>query len=282
VRIVRRSETLLSGLVDDAALFPPGNAAMSRALREHAELRRTPRSGLVGPFLCPVSRVAELTGYLPDDEVLRVSLVADRVGPDLHQALRTTTQDPRLPLAAVEVPLTAVAGNAARIGTNLATHHPHVSGCLEVPRDDIASGLALVGTPGWHLAKYRTGGATPDAFPDEKELATFLVAALDRDVAFKLTAGLHHAVRRTDLETGFEQHGVLNVLAATEAASRGGSIDQVATVLAVRDARELATEVGRWDEETCVRVRDRFRSFGCCGVHDPIDDLTALGLLEDG
>jgi hypothetical protein len=38
--------------------------------------------------------------------------------------------------------------------------------------------------------------------------------------------------------------------------------------------------VGQWDEGTCSGVRQAFRSFGCCGVTDPIDDLTALHLLE--
>jgi len=27
-------------------------------------------------------------------------------------------------------------------------------------------------------------------------------------------------------------------------------------------------------------VRSLFRSFGCCGVTDPIDDLVALGMLD--
>jgi hypothetical protein len=28
-------------------------------------------------------------------------------------------------------------------------------------------------------------------------------------------------------------------------------------------------------------VRGRFLSFGCCGVEEPLDELRALGVLED-
>jgi hypothetical protein len=38
--------------------------------------------------------------------------------------------------------------------------------------------------------------------------------------------------------------------------------------------------VREWDDGTCTDVRRGFRSFGCCGVTDPIDDLTCLGLVE--
>ena len=55
----------------------------------------------------------------------------------------------------------------------------------------------------------------------------------------------------------------------------------VAELLTERDARPLVDAVTSWDEATCVRVRAAFRSFGCCGVTDPIDDLRALGLLGD-
>ena len=91
----------------------------------------------------------------------------------------------------------------------------------------------------------------------------------------------HHAVRVTDTATGFEQHGVLNVLVATRVAQSGGSGDDVAAVLAQRSAPALVEFVSAWDEQTCSGVRASFRSFGCCGVHDPLDELSALGLLGE-
>ena len=68
----RASDPLLHGLVDDAALFPPGNAPMDVALAEHARHRGAPWADAVGPFLCPASRVEELRARLPADATLRL------------------------------------------------------------------------------------------------------------------------------------------------------------------------------------------------------------------
>ena len=51
---------LLARLVDDAALFPPGNAAMPDAVREHLAGRAGRRAGVIGLFLCTASRLPEL------------------------------------------------------------------------------------------------------------------------------------------------------------------------------------------------------------------------------
>ena len=272
--------TLFTGLVDDAALFPPGNAPMDQGLKEHAAVRATSRSDLVGPFLCPASRVTELRAHLPADESIRLSLVFDVDGEDAHAALRACGADDTLDLVGVEASAARLGADAATVGANLA-RLPHVTGFLEVPRSGFERALELVGSSGWHAAKYRTGGTTPDAFPTEVELAAFLVAATASRLPFKLTAGLHHAVRSTGSATGFEQHGVLNVLVATRVGQGGGSADEVAAVLAQRSAPALVEFVSAWDEQTCSDVRAAFRSFGCCGVHDPLDELGALQLLGE-
>ncbi len=43
--------------------------------------------------------------------------------------------------------------------------------------------------------KFRTGGLTEDLFPSSSQLATCIESALDRELPFKCTAGLHQAVR---------------------------------------------------------------------------------------
>jgi hypothetical protein len=157
---------------------------------------------------------------------------------------------------------------------------PATVGFLEVPRAGFDDSLDLVAKGGWQAAKYRTGGMTAAAFPDPRELAAFLVACADRDLPFKLTAGLHHAVRYTDRVTGLAQHGVLNVLVATRVAQAGEGIEAVAAALEERAADKLVTAVTSWSDTDATHARRLFRSFGCCGVTDPVDDLTALGLLD--
>jgi hypothetical protein len=106
-----------------------------------------------------------------------------------------------------------------------------------------------------------------------------VLACVTAGVAFKATAGLHHAVRNTDPTTGFEQHGFLNLLAAVDAAQRGADHGEVAALLAQRDAAAVAARVAALDG--CAGpVRDAFHSFGTCSIDDPRTELTALGLLD--
>jgi hypothetical protein len=271
---------LFSGLVDDAALFPPGNAPMGRALREHAEHRGAWYADVVGPFLCPATRVEELRAALPADRRLSVSLVVDVTGDGAHAALRSVAADDRLELVAVEAAHARLGDDAAVVGENL-RRLPDATGFLEVPRAGFDDGLDLVAKGGWRAAKYRTGGVTADAVPTDAELAAFLVACAARALPFKLTAGLHHATRHEDETTGALQHGLLNVLAAVARAVDGSSEPDVASALAAAADTALVAEVSGWDEAQVTAVRTAFRSFGCCGVTDPIRELAVLGLVRE-
>ncbi|HEU4567960.1 MAG TPA: hypothetical protein VFR99_07985, partial [Marmoricola sp.] len=121
--------------------------------------------------------------------------------------------------------------------------------------------------------KFRTGGVAADAFPTSAELAACIDAALDRELPFKCTAGLHNAVRHRDPDTGFEHHGFLNVLLATRAALDG---DDVAAVL---DDTEPLPRVHDRGAEALARARRWFTSFGSCSILEPHHDLVELGLL---
>jgi hypothetical protein len=127
-----------------------------------------------------------------------------------------------------------------------------------------------------HL-KFRTGGASADVFPTAAQLAVCIEAALDRELPFKCTAGLHNAVRHTDPETGFEHHGFLNVLLATRLAFDGGATADVTTLLDDHYPNDLVALARTSD---LAGVRRWFRSFGSCSVAEALDDLLGLGLLE--
>jgi hypothetical protein len=133
---------------------------------------------------------------------------------------------------------------------------------------------------GFGGAKLRTGGASPAAVPSAAEVAAFLRHAIDVDLAFKLTAGLHHAVRATDPASGLDQHGVLNVLCAIKAALNGAEEDELESVLAEADPAVLVDRTNGMSEADASVARAFWSSFGCCGVTDPIADLVALGLLS--
>jgi hypothetical protein len=284
----------LTGLVDDAAIFPPGNAKVPDALRDHARHRGEWYAGLVGGFVCPDTRLAELQAAL--DEVggdvelpLDVNLTISGGAGAIEPALTWVGRDDRLRLVAVEVTLrdeSDLAHNAARMTTVLGGCLPDgVTAYVEVPRLDGSDvpaswGAALdeLGAAGVR-GKFRTGGLDHSAFPEPAELVTVVDAFLDRELAFKCTAGLHHAVGHTDEETGFEHHGFLNVLLATRALLDGRSRDDVRALLEERDAGAVAAQVQGLGAEGMTSTRRWFTSFGSCSVTDPVRDLVDLGLL---
>jgi hypothetical protein len=237
-----------AALFDDAAIFPPGNLPMPEAVRQHRGYTGNPT---VGPFVCSPARLSELDDLL--DASLDVS-VAIPPGP----FTLPTTRHARV--VAVERHATAV-GDAPPVTT-------YVESAALPTRVGDLSGIGR--------AKFRTGGVTAGAFPSEAALAAAIRAAVDAGVAFKCTAGLHHAVRNTGVE-GFEQHGFLNVLLATHAALHDGDVE---AVLAERDGAALADAVCVLPEAEIVRTRKVFCSFGTCSIAEPLADLRRLGLLS--
>jgi hypothetical protein len=126
--------------------------------------------------------------------------------------------------------------------------------------------------------KFRTGGLAAELFPTPVELAGVICACRDRNMPFKLTAGLHHALRYTDRETGLTHHGFLNLLVACCEAADGAAPGAVAQVLAGTDPLPLV-------EGARVRLqqdRPLWIGFGTCSVEEPLADLRALGLLGGG
>jgi hypothetical protein len=200
-------------------------------------------------------------------------------GDATHAALGTVGTDPRVTLVTVEAPAERLGDDVATVGANL-QRLPGVVGCLEVPRNRFDRALDFVSEGGWHAAKYRMGGVHDDDVPNELELVGFVVECIRRALPFKLTAGLHHAVAEGLYGDGPRHHGLLNVMAAVSAAQAGASHELVSGFLATQSPDALASDVSRWSDDMCVQVRSSFRSFGCCGVTHPIDDLAKLGLIE--
>ena len=117
--------------------------------------------------------------------------------------------------------------------------------------------------------KFRTGGLSAEAFPSAETLTAWMDAALDREVPFKCTAGLHRAVRND--ADGFAHHGFVNVLAATIAAFDGAAADETTAILR-SDSPELTAD-------NVSRARRWFTSFGTCDIDEPLTDLRTLGLI---
>jgi hypothetical protein len=279
---------LLARLIDDAAVFPPGNLPLAEAVAAHTAYRDAWYADLVGPFLCPASRLDALGGIVEDHTGhLAVTVVADTGTGGVLSATDVVARDDRLVLRGVELPLRGepLADNARRAVAAL-------DAALGGPDDDEPAYVEIPRAPGWqgaldvvaeagYRAKLRTGGADAAAIPSAHDLAAFVIACLDRGVAFKLTAGLHGAVRHraADVTGDATEHGFLNVIAGVAAALDGGDEAAVAAILEDRDAPRVAATVGALPPERAAGVRRWFTSFGSCSIAEPLADLVGLGLL---
>ena len=274
-----------TALVDDAAIFPHGNADLTDAAAAYVARRGTAYADLVGTFVLRDTDVPKVA--VAPDVSFPVSVVVTGGAGQIAGPAKACERS-NLTLAGMEIALRDLddlAGNARRVVA--AVDAARGEGVL-----DEAVPVFVELPPGeptyqWLAAadevaaaelrlKFRTGGVEAHLFPTAAELAAWIDAALDRETPFKCTAGLHNAVRHTG-EDGFEHHGFVNVLLATRRAFDGAPTAEVVETLEQRDGTALAAEARAAD---LAGARRWFTSFGSCSVTEPLDDLITLGLTE--
>jgi len=262
---------LLGGLIDHAALFPPASMPMPEAIEADRAARATQHAWILDRFICPASKLDDLPREAP-----RLSVVLDGGEGDLervHEA-RVTGRVVELVEARVDpewIPDTqrlveATLGAGVRSFWELAPSRA-LAGEVAAVREARAG------------AKIRCGGAS---VPSVAEVAAFVAACRDAGVPFKATAGLHHAVRAG------EAHGFLNLLAAAVFAYTDGlTAAELVPLLAEEDPSAFAVDARGFrvhdrsagPEAIAEARRDLFVAYGSCSFSEPVDDLTALGLL---
>ncbi|MBO3732609.1 hypothetical protein [Glycomyces niveus] len=254
---------MLRGLIDDAALFPPGSAPMAAAVPAHRGYRQSWYEAMIGPLLVPQSRLADLE---PGRGELAIGVVVDS---DLEQVEHDVAAlPPQVTVVHYESrhALEHLAKTAPAWGKPVYAELPFGPDALDAVR---ATGF----TP-----KFRTGGLAAEFFPDPETLAETIAGCRLRGLRFKLTAGLHQAVRHRDPETGFEHHGFLNVLVAAAEAAQGAPTEALARTLAETDELDLADRARR----VLHRPRALWTGYGSCSIEEPLADLTRLRLLHRG
>lgn len=249
---------------DDAAIFPPGNAPMTQAVPQHLGFRDGALNQFVGPFVVSDTRLHEVVTDRPID----ISLICTG---DVATALDAL--DARFELAALEIPTVTTGAYLAAAAAATAVSVPaFIEVGWGLDYQDVGAALATTGA----CLKLRTGGTTIEAFPSPEALATAVCAAVGHGIAFKCTAGLHQGVRYTDAQ-GLTHHGFLNILLACLVAP---NLVETAAMLARTDDGVVREFAALSDAELAL-ARSRFVSFGTCSVAEPIENLVALGLMED-
>ena len=236
---------LLGRLIDHAPTFPPALLPPAEAVAEDARAQSSTHSFVLARLVWPASQLDALGGL--DREL---SIVLD-------DALPAETQP-----ESVEVRFRDDLGGLASLAGEI---------YVEVPLDDdLGEHLDAVAAHGLR-AKVRCGG---DSTPDLERLADFVRACRARDLVFKATAGLHHAVRSNG------EHGFLNLLAAVVF---GHEEDALAESDA--EAFSLTPDAFGWRDRSADVTeledarRNRFHSIGSCSFFEPIEELETLGLL---
>ncbi|GAA2644460.1 hypothetical protein Adu01nite_71450 [Paractinoplanes durhamensis] len=273
--------SLFAGLVDDASLLPPSFISLRDAMVKHHEHRDAWFAALLGPLLIP----ATLVSIEPPAGELPVALVGDvpvSAVPIAVEKLRSAGAV----VSHVEVPV-ARRGEDPQPGLTalrtLAEQDKDLQVYAEIPLSwGLLGALDTVTecrAAGLRIApKFRVGGLAAELFPTPVELAAVICACRDRELPFRLAAGLRHAIRHTDPETGFTHHGFLNVLAAAILATEGAEVAEVAEVLAATHPLPLVEPCRARRDET----RPLFVGFGAAGVVEPLTELIRLGLINGG
>jgi hypothetical protein len=308
---------LLAQIVDYAGLFPPAKLPLEAALTNYLrERKESPQRWMLGRFVCPASRLAELMSLAkrhPDAELLTVAALGQQAA-SASEVLPTLQTD----LEAIESfragwereDVIDVYEAALPKGTNIAqlqSQLPHVPGALgeaklagflEVPittrRDDIArladtlhelQHTQPIGTLGMKL---RCGGLMAEAFPGDADVAWFIDRTRRVRVPFKATAGLHHPRRHYDAALKVWHHGFLNVFTAG-ILSRTNSLTEadLVTILSDHELLSLRFEEDRltWGNWSCSAAQiaeartTGATTFGSCSFEEPCQDLIAMNLI---
>lgn len=295
---------LLRDAVDYAGLFPPAQLDIPGAVAEYASYLESADAWALGRFVVPAARLDEMAAT-----AARARL-APGVGSLGSQGWRLSAvfgHEISAEMARVHAFNAAhgTGGWTARVQAvelRAATRDAIVAAMRVVPDDferfvevpidgDVQALVQVIASEG-AFAKVRTGGTSADAFPASDHLVRFLAACTALDVPFKATAGLHHPVRGEYALTyapdsgRSTMYGFLNVLLAA-AFLRAGAADAVAQEV-LEERRAAAFEFDdagvswrgrRLALEELAAARTATRSFGSCSFREPIDDLSALGML---
>jgi hypothetical protein len=241
---------VLAGLIDHAALFPPASMSLPDALEEDRQARASPYDSLLGRFVVPAAKLADLPAERPALSVVLSGLEDVAL---LEGASGVEAVELRLP--------SARPGSAEVVAAYRALRPLDVETYFELVladdwRDSVPAAIGAVAAIGGRV-KLRCGGAS---VPSIEQVALVIACCREAGAPFKATAGLHHPVRRG------EEHGFLNILAAA-----GAPLNRLEAVLSETDGSVLQI-----DESS----RTVFVSFGSCSWREPVDGLRELGLLQ--
>lgn len=312
------SRALLTEIIDYAGLFPPAKLPMAEAFSRFLTHRLSSAGWLLARFVCPASRLEDLTPLITNAELgqkpIRIAVLGSGGDdpPNFANAIEHDSEAMKafghrhsgsVYIDAFEVKLPDQ-GNVSEV-VDVTFHHladvadtppvTYFEVALLGDRHDPIIDAAAVATASHRIdekrragIKIRCGGLDASAVPTVHAVATAITASLATGLPLKATQGLHHPVRHHDSALGTTVHGFLNLFAAAVLA-RAHQLDDriVREIIADEDPKAFRlteSSLGWSDLEAGFNdvVEGRMAamtSFGSCSFTEPRDGLAGLGWL---
>jgi hypothetical protein len=282
------------GIVDYAGLFPPGSCTMDDAVASYHTYRRSADRWMLGRFVIGAPRLDEFSDAFErlavpaGDDAWPLSVVVAGDGIESADGMarfRARWDERQVRIASVECKATS-AEQVHAIGRLVPAS---IERFFELPPVGPYQALMAVLADSGGLAKVRTGGVVPAAFPTASAVVDFVASALEQRVRFKATAGLHHAFRgcyRLTYAPDAAHHvmyGFVNLLLAVAELRRRGGASRAEAMLSEldRDAFAVTSDAISWRGEAFFTAelsatrREAFAGFGSCSFREPLEELEA-------
>ncbi len=298
---------LLARAIDYAGLFPPAKLELEPALRNYAQYLGEPEVWMLGPFILPVAEFDAAAGNISrfdEERPLRISALGPRTDnaqtflDSLSAAMNAigsflSNCGAAASIEQLEMPLPKDVSAETIEAVRSRIADSKLNTFLEAPAELAGPVIDLIAASNRAHAetklgfKLRTGGVTAEAFPSSEQIARALIAAGNKQVPIKFTAGLHHPVRLFHESVQTKMHGFLNVLGAgVLALEHAWQESDIVRMLEDEnaDAFSFTDKCFAWREceistERIRAHRELVTSLGSCSFDEPRADLRALNLL---
>ena len=282
--------SLFHGWIDYAGLYPPAGLPLAQVRENYLAYRRSEQSSwFLGRLVLPLNQVLEFDRQLPAEPDTDP---ADRV--PLSVVVGTQWQQAAEQIGPLELQLAG-----SRIVSLEGKWHDTISTAADEPLlqdktvyvelgvdPQLEQRLGFLQESDW-CAKLRMGGVKPEAIPDAQSVLAFMAACRKFDIAYKLTAGLHHFWQGnyplsydTDSPTAV-MYGFFQVVLATLL------IESTNNTRAALDLLQSPRQQGldwsnqrlsrkdcAWDMKSCQALRkNRLHAVGSCSFTEPLEDL---------
>lgn len=274
---------LLAGVLDYAGLFPPAQLPLEQAVTNYSLYRHDADAWMLGKFVIPAPRLAELEPYIngsfstaapldlsvlirSGDAVADLLVnwygdmrAVDRLREKFGDRVNITSLELKVPPPPpTDFLVSLVGGTFPTVDNENMIDQDKNAGliCFMEPSLPTPEALTPVFThiDTWRNKpkhcefpglKMRCGGLEPSAFPSAELLAFTITGCARAKLRLKFTAGLHHPLRHFDPVLQTKMHGFLNVfVAGVLAHARRLSEEQVRQVIEDEDPASF-----RFDDE---------------------------------